>query len=160
MPSFDIVSEVDRHELMNAVDQINREVTTRFDFKGSDAKVTLTDFEMKFEAASDFQLKQMRDIMVNKLSKRDIDTRCLDRGKVEERGLRAYQNITVKQGIDKEDAKKITKMIKDNKFKVQAAVQGEQLRVTGKSRDDLQSVIAFLKSSDLDLPLQYTNFRD
>jgi uncharacterized protein YajQ (UPF0234 family) len=160
MPSFDIVSEVDRHELMNAVDQINREVTTRFDFKGSDAKVTLTDFEMKFEAASDFQLKQMRDIMVNKLSKRDIDTRCLDRGKVEERGLRAYQNITVKQGIDKEDAKKITKMIKDNKFKVQAAVLGEQLRVTGKSRDDLQSVIAFLKSSDLDLPLQYTNFRD
>jgi len=160
MPSFDIVSEVDRHELMNAVDQINREVTTRFDFKGSDAKVTLTEFEMKFEAASDFQLKQMRDIMVNKLSKRDIDTRCLDRGKVEERGLRAYQNITVKQGIDKEDAKKITKMIKDNKFKVQAAIQGEQLRVTGKNRDDLQAVMAFLRSSDLDLPLQYTNFRD
>jgi len=160
MPSFDIVSEVDRHELMNAVDQINREVTTRFDFKGSDAKVTLTDFEMKFEASSDFQLKQMRDIMVNKFSKRDIDTRCLDRGKVEERGLRAYQSITVKQGIDKEDAKKIIKMIKDNKFKVQAAVQGEQLRVTGKSRDDLQAVIAFLRSSDLELPLQYTNFRD
>jgi uncharacterized protein YajQ (UPF0234 family) len=160
MPSFDIVSEVDRHELMNAVDQINREVTTRFDFKGSDAKVTLTEFEMKFEAASDFQLKQMRDIMVNKLSKRDIDTRCLDRGKVEERGLRAYQNITVKQGLDKEDAKKITKMIKDNKFKVQAAIQGEQLRVTGKNRDDLQAVMAFLRSSDLDLPLQYTNFRD
>jgi len=160
MPSFDIVSEVDRHELMNAVDQINREVTTRFDFKGSDAKVTLTDFEMKFEASSDFQLKQMRDIMVNKFSKRDIDTRCLDRGKVEERGLRAYQSIMVKQGIDKEDAKKIIKMIKDNKFKVQAAVQGEQLRVTGKSRDDLQAVIAFLRSSDLELPLQYTNFRD
>lgn len=160
MPSFDIVSEVDRHELMNAVDQINREVTTRFDFKGSDAKVTLTDFEMKFEAASDFQLKQMRDIMVNKLSRRDIDTRCLDRGKVEERGLRAYQNITVKQGIDKEDAKKIIKLIKDNKFKVQTAIQGEQLRVTGKKRDDLQEVIAFLRGSEMALPLQFTNFRD
>jgi uncharacterized protein YajQ (UPF0234 family) len=160
MPSFDIVSEVDRHELMNAVDQINREVTTRFDFKGSDAKVMLTDFEMKFEAASDFQLKQMRDIMVNKFSRRDIDTRSLDRGKVEERGLRAYQSITVKQGIDKEDAKKIIKMIKDQKFKVQAAIQGEQVRVTGKKRDDLQAVMAFLKSSDIDLPLQFNNFRD
>ena len=160
MPSFDIVSEVDRHELTNAVDQMNREVTTRFDFKGSDAKVTLKDFEMNFEASSDFQLKQMRDIMVNKLSKRDIDTRCLDRGKVEERGLRAYQTITVKQGIGKEDAKKVTKMIKDQKFKVQAAIQGEQVRVTGKKRDDLQEVMAFLKASDIDLPLQFDNFRD
>lgn len=160
MPSFDIVSEVDRHELMNAVDQINREVTTRFDFKGSDAKVTLKDFEMNFEAASDFQLKQMRDIMVNKFSKRNIDTRCLDRGKVEERGLRAYQTITVKQGLDKEAAKKIIKLIKDKKLKVQAAIQGEQVRVTGKKRDDLQEVMAFLKSSDLELPLQFNNFRD
>ncbi len=160
MPSFDIVSEVDSHELTNAVDQMNREVTTRFDFKGSDAKVTLKDFEMNFEASSDFQLKQMRDIMVNKLSKRDIDTRCLDRGKVEERGLRAYQTITVKQGIGKEDAKKVTKMIKDKKFKVQAAIQGEQVRVTGKKRDELQEVMAFLKASDIDLPLQFDNFRD
>ena len=127
MPSFDIVSEVDRHELMNAVDQINREVTTRFDFKGSDAKVELKDFVMNFEATSDFQLKQMRDIMVNKFSKRNIDTRSLDRGKVEERGLRAYQSITVKQGIDKEEAKKIVKLIKDSKLKVQAAIQGERL---------------------------------
>ena len=160
MPSFDIVSEVDRHELTNAVDQMNREVTTRFDFKGSDAKVILKEFEMNFEAASDFQLKQMRDIMVNKLSKRDIDTRCLDRGKVEERGLRAYQSITVKQGIDKEDAKKVTKMIKEKKFKVQAAIQGESVRVTGKKRDDLQAVMAYLKGSELDLPLQFNNFRD
>ena len=97
MPSFDIVSEVDRHELMNAVDQMNREVTTRFDFKGSDAKITLKDCEMSFEAASSFQLQQMRDIMVSKLSKRNIDSRCLDRGNVDERGLRAYQTITVKQ---------------------------------------------------------------
>ena len=160
MPSFDVVSEVDSHELMNAVDQMNREVSNRFDFKGSDAKVTLKDFEMNFEASSDFQLKQMRDIMVNKLSKRGIDTACLDRGKVEERGLRAYQTITVKHGIDKDSAKKITKLIKEKKFKVQAAIQGEQVRVTGKKRDDLQAVMAFLRESDVGVPLQFNNFRD
>jgi len=160
MPSFDIVAEVDSHELTNAVDQMNREVSNRFDFKGSDAKIVLKEYEMNFEAASDFQLKQMRDIMANKLSKRGIDNRCLDRGKVDERGLRAYQTITVKHGIDKEDAKKITKMIKEKKFKVQAAIQGEQVRVTGKKRDDLQAVMAFLKASDIDLPLQFNNFRD
>jgi uncharacterized protein YajQ (UPF0234 family) len=160
MPSFDIVAEVDKHELTNAVDQMNREISNRFDFKGSDAKVTLKEFEMNLEANSDFQLKQMRDIMVNKFAKRGIDTRCLDRGKVEERGLRAYQTIIVKHGIDKEAAKKITRMIKDSKIKVQAAIQGEQIRVTGKKRDDLQAVIAFLKEADLDLPLQFNNFRD
>ncbi len=160
MPSFDVVSEVDKHELMNAVDQINREVTTRFDFKGSDAKVGLKEFVMTFEATSDFQIKQMRDIMVNKFSKRKIDTRCLDRGLVEERGLRAYQVITVKQGIGKEDAKKVVKLIKDSKMKVQAAIQGEQVRVTGKKRDHLQDVMAMLKASDMDLPLQFNNFRD
>jgi len=160
MPSFDVVSEVDKHELMNAVDQINREVTTRFDFKGSDAKVELKEFVMTFEATSDFQIKQMRDIMVNKFSKRNIDTRCLDRGLVEERGLRAYQVITVKQGIGKEDAKKVVKLIKDSKVKVQAAIQGEQVRVTGKKRDHLQDVMAMLKASDIDLPLQFNNFRD
>lgn len=160
MPTFDIVAEVDKHELTNAVDQMNREISNRFDFKGSDAKVTLKEFEMNLEAQSDFQLKQMRDIMVNKFSKRGIDTRCLDRGKVEERGLRAYQAIIVKNGIDKEAAKKITKMIKDSKIKVQTTIQGEQIRVTGKKRDDLQSVIAFLKDADLDLPLQFNNFRD
>jgi len=160
MPSFDVVSEVDKHELMNAVDQINREVTTRFDFKGSDAKIELKDFVMNLEATSDFQLKQMRDIMVNKFSKRKIDTRSLDRGKVEERGLRAYQSITVKQGIGTEDAKKVVKLIKDSKIKVQAAIQGEQVRVTGKKRDHLQDVMAMLKESDIDLPLQFNNFRD
>lgn len=160
MPSFDVVSEVDKHELTNAVDQINREVTTRFDFKGSDAKVGLKEFVMTFEATSDFQIKQMRDIMVNKFSKRKIDTRCLDRGLVEERGLRAYQVITVKQGIGKEDAKKVVKLIKDSKMKVQAAIQGEQVRVTGKKRDDLQDVMTMLKKSDIDLPLQFDNFRD
>jgi len=160
MPSFDVVCEVDKHELMNAVDQINREVSNRFDFKGSDARVELNDVTMNFEAESDFQLKQMRDIMVNKFTKRGIDTRGLDRGRVEERGLRAYQAISVKSGLDKEDAKKIVKLIKDKKLKVQAAIQGETVRVTGKKRDDLQDVIAMLKETDLDLPLQFNNFRD
>ncbi len=160
MPSFDVVSEVDKHELMNAVDQINREVSSRFDFKGSDAKIELKESEMKFEAQSGFQLKQMRDIMINKLTRRGIDTRCLDRSKVEERGLRAYQTITVKQGIDSETTKKIVKLIKSNKFKVQAAIQGEQIRITGKKRDDLQSIMAFLKESEIEQPLQFTNFRD
>ena len=160
MPSFDIVSEVDKHELMNAVDQINREVSTRFDFKGSDAKVELKEFVMNFEASSTFQLTQMRDIMANKFARRNIDTRGLDRGKVEERGLRAYQTITVKQGIDTETAKKIIKLIKDSKLKVQSAIQGEQVRITGKKRDDLQAVMALLKGSDIELPLQFTNFRD
>lgn len=160
MPSFDVVSEVDMHELTNAVDQINREVTTRFDFKGSDAKVVLKDAVMNFEAVSSFQLTQMRDIMVNKFSKRGIDTNCLDRGKVEERGLRAYQTITVKQGLNQEDAKKVTKLIKDAKLKVQAAIQGEQVRVTGKKRDDLQAAMALMKEADIKLPLQFTNFRD
>jgi len=160
MPSFDVVSEVDKHELMNAVDQINREVSSRFDFKGSDAKVELKDSVMNFEAQSDFQLKQMRDIMVNKLTKRNIDTRALDRSPVEERGLRAYQVITVKQGLEGDDAKKLVKLIKGEKFKVQASIQGEQVRVTGKKRDELQAVMAFLKGSELDLPLQFNNFRD
>lgn len=160
MPSFDIVSEVDKHELTNAVDQMNREISNRFDFKGSDAKVILKDFDMNFEASSDFQLKQMRDVMVNKLSKRDIDNRSLERGKVEERGLRAYQTIKVKCGIETEDAKKITKMIKNEKFKVQVSIQGDQVRVTGKKRDDLQAVMAYLKASEIELPLQFNNFRD
>ena len=160
MPSFDVVSEVDEHELTNAIDQINREVTTRFDFKGSDAKVELKDKVMSFDASSSFQLQQMRDIMANKFSKRGIDNRCLDRGAVEERGMRAYQDITVKQGLNQDDAKKVIKAIKAAKIKVQAAIQGDQVRVTGKKRDDLQAVMALLKGSDLDLPLSFNNFRD
>lgn len=159
MPSFDVVSEVDEHELTNAVDQINREVTTRFDFKGSDAKVEMKDKVMTFDASSSFQLQQMRDIMANKFAKRGIDNRCLDRGLVEERGMRAYQTITVKQGLNQEDAKKVVKAIKGSKIKVQAAIQGDQVRVTGKKRDDLQAVMTLLKS-DIDLPLQFNNFRD
>ena len=161
MPSFDIVSEVDKHELSNAMDQINRELSTRFDLKGSDAKVELVDSEIKMEAESDFQLKQVSPIVYSKLGKRNIDIRCLEKGKIEPRGKRAYQSITVKQGLDKDDARVVVKLIKESKIKVQAAIQGEQVRVTGKKRDDLQQVMAFLKSSEkIDLPLQFNNFRD
>ena len=160
MPSFDIVSEVDSHELTNAVDQMNRELGTRFDFKGSDAKVTLKDSAMNLEATNEFQVRQMHDIMYKKLSARKIDIACLDQGAIEERGMRAYQTVKVKEGLDKEMAKKIAKLIKESKMKVTAAIQGEQVRVTGKKRDDLQQVMTMLKASDIELPLQYNNFRD
>ena len=160
MPSFDVVSEVDRHELTNAVDQMNREISNRYDFKGSNARVELKEQVMNVEAENEFQVKQMHDIIYKKLASRSIDTACLEQGKIEERGMRAYQTITVREGVDKELAKKIVKMIKDTKMKVQAAIQGEQVRVTGKKRDDLQSVIEMLKGADIDLPLQFTNFRD
>ena len=160
MPSFDVVSEVDHHELTNAVDQMNREITNRFDFKGSNARVELKEQVMNLEADNEFQLKQMHDIIYKKLASRGIDTACLDQGKIEERGMRAYQSITVREGVDKELARKIVKMIKETKMKVQAAIQGEQVRVTGKKRDDLQSVIEMLKRADIDLPLQFNNFRD
>lgn len=160
MPSFDVVSEVDKHELTNAVDQTNREVSNRFDFKGSNAKTEQNDNELQLEAESEFQISQMLTILHQKLSKRGIDIAALEEGKVEERGNRAYLTITVREGIDKEVAKKIIKQIKDSKIKVQAAIQGEQVRVTGKKRDDLQQVIALLKESDTGLPLQFTNFRD
>ncbi len=160
MPSFDVVSEVDRHELTNAVDQMNREITNRYDFKGSNARVELKEQVMNIEAENEFQIKQMHDIIYKKLASRSIDTACLDQGKIEERGMRAYQTITVREGVDKELARKIVKMIKDAKMKVQAAIQGEQVRVTGKKRDDLQSVIEMLKAADIDLPLQFNNFRD
>ena len=160
MPSFDVVSEIDAHELANAVDQMNREISNRYDFKGSDAKVEHKDNALNIEATSEFQVQQMEDIIYTKLAKRNIDTRCLDKGKIEERGKRAYQTITVKQGIDKELGKKMIKLVKDSKLKVQAAIQGDQLRITGKSRDDLQMAMALFKKSELELPLQFTNFRD
>lgn len=160
MPSFDVVSEVEHHELTNAVDQMNREISNRYDFKGSDARVELKEQMLNIEATSEFQIKQMHDIIYKKLAARSIDTACLDQGKIEERGMRAYQIITVREGVDKELARKIVKTIKEAKMKVQAAIQGEQVRVTGKKRDDLQSVIEMLKGTDIDLPLQFTNFRD
>lgn len=160
MPSFDIVSDVDQHELKNAVDQANREITGRFDFKGSNANIKQTDDVLNLEATSKFQIKQMHEILFNKISKRGLDLRCLELGDIDERGKSAYQSANVKAGIETDDAKKIVKMIKQSKLKVQAAIQGEQIRVTGKKRDDLQQVMALLKKSDIDLPLQYQNFRD
>jgi uncharacterized protein YajQ (UPF0234 family) len=160
MPSFDVVSEVDSHELTNAVDQMNRELGTRFDFKGSDARVTLKNSAMNLEATNEFQVRQIHDIMYKKLSARNVDIACLDQSPIEERGMRAYQTVKVREGLDKELAKKVVKLIKESQIKVQAAIQGEQVRVTGKKRDDLQQVMAMLNAADIDMPLQYNNFRD
>lgn len=160
MPSFDVVSEIDQHELANAIDQANREVDTRFDFKGVDAKYEFKDNKITLSAPSDFQVKQMQDILSNKIAKRNIDVRCLDYQKMETNLSQARMVVNVKEGIETETAKKIIKFIKDKKFKVQAAIQSEQVRVTGKQRDDLQDVIAALKGEDFSLPLQFKNFRD
>ena len=160
MPSFDIVSEVDRHELTNAVDQANRELTTRFDFKGVDAKFELDDTTIKQSAPSDFQLKQMEDILRGRLIARGIDARCLEFGEVESNLAGARQSITVKQGIERELAKKIQGAIKDAKLKVDTQINGDKLRVNGKKRDDLQSAIALLKAGEFERPLQFDNFRD
>jgi len=160
MPSFDIVSEIDEHELTNALDQANREIGTRYDFKGANAQFKHVENTVTLEAQTEFQLQQMIDILYQKMAKRGLELGFLEAGMPEERGQRAYQTITLKQGIDRELAKKITTMIKDSKIKVQSAVQGEQLRVTGKKRDDLQEVIALLRKAELKQPLQYQNFRD
>ena len=160
MPSFDVVSEVDLHEVTNAVDQANREVGTRFDFKGTDSKFELNDAVILMISQSDFQLKQMHDMLLGKLAKRGVDVACIDTGKPELIGQQARQKVTLQQGIDSDFARKIVKHIKDSKIKVQAAVQGEQIRVTGKKRDDLQSVMANLRAAELGLPLQFNNFRD
>ena len=161
MPSFDIVSEVDMHEVNNAVDQSNREVGTRFDFKGVDAKFEVTDQSILVVSAEvDFQVKQMLEILRGKLVKRGVDIKALVEDKVEVSGQKASINVKIQQGIESEIARKIVKMVKDTKIKVQTAIQGDKLRVTGKKRDDLQSVIATLKDSNLGIPLQYNNFRD
>ncbi|HHI94773.1 MAG TPA: YajQ family cyclic di-GMP-binding protein [Gammaproteobacteria bacterium] len=160
MPSFDVVSEVEMHELSNAVDQANREVGTRFDFRGSDAKFEQKGNELTLIADGAFQLKQMMDILRNKMVKRGIDTGCLDIAEPETSNLKVKQKVTVREGLDKETAKKIVKLIKQAKLKVQSTIQDQQVRVTGKKRDDLQAVMAMLKEQKLDLPLQYTNFRD
>lgn len=160
MPSFDVVSEIDMHEAANAVDQANREVGNRFDFKGVTAEFELNESTVKLTSESDFQLQQMRDILYSKLSKRGVDIGCVEEGKVEQTGKLAHQALTLRQGIDSDLARKIVKRIKDAKLKVQAAIQGDKVRVTGKKRDDLQAVIALLRDADFDLPLQYNNFRD
>ena len=160
MPSFDVVSEVDQHELGNAVDQANREFANRFDFKGSDSKVDINGLELTMVTDGDFRIKQMQSVLYEKMTKRGIDIACLDKGDIDSALNSAKQKITVKNGVDKDTAKKIVKLIKEGKAKVQASIQGEQVRVTGKKRDDLQNVIAMLKGAKLDLPLQFTNFRD
>ncbi len=160
MPCFDVTSTVNEHELTNGVDQTNREVNNRYDFKGSNARVQHHDDLLVLDAESEFQIDQMTDILYKKLAKRGIDVACLSAGKVETSGKRAKLALTVRQGIDKELARRIVKRVKDSKLKVQAAVQGEQIRISGKKRDDLQAIIALLRESDLGLPLQFVNFRD
>jgi hypothetical protein len=161
MPSFDVVSEVDEHELTNALDQANREVSNRFDFKGSDARVGYAEPLLTIFADDEFKAGQVRDILDQKLVKRGIDIGCLEAGEVEERGGgKVQQKITVRRGIDAALGKTLVKKIKASKIKVQAAIQREQLRISGKKRDDLQAVIALLKEEDAGLPLQYVNFRD
>lgn len=160
MPSFDIVSKVDTQEVCNAVDQANREISNRFDFKGIDAKFAYEKEEIVITAPSDFQVKQMEEILRTKLAKRNVDVGSLDCGEVNAQLHQARQVIKIKQGVDTQTAKEIVKLIKAEKIKVQAAIQGEQVRVTGNKRDDLQTVIAFLRKKDVGLPLQFENFRD
>ena len=160
MPSFDIVSEVDDHELTNALDQANRELTTRFDFKGVEAKFEREDAVITQSAPSEFQLQQMTDILRARLIARKIDARCLDFGDIETNLAGARQKITVKQGIERELAKKLQGAIKDAKLKVETQINGDKLRVTGKKRDDLQAAMALLRAQEFELPLQFDNFRD
>jgi uncharacterized protein YajQ (UPF0234 family) len=160
MPSFDIVSEVNRQEVMNAVNQANRELDKRFDFKGANAKFELEGDQVTMRAPNDFQLKQMFDILTERLSSRKVDIRCLRIDPPQVNVGQAWQLVTVRQGIEAELAKKIVKMIKDEKLKVQAAIQGVQVRVSGKKRDDLQQVIGTIKKVNLGMPLQFINYRD
>ncbi len=160
MPSFDIVSEVDMHEMTNAVDQASREIGNRFDFKGVDAAFELKDNLVTLTAEVEFQIDQMLDILQNKMVKRGIDISSLQTKDVEMVGQKAIMPVTIQQGIESEIARKIVKKVKEQKMKVQVAIQGDKLRVTGKKRDDLQAVIALLKDENYGLPLQFNNFRD
>ncbi len=160
MPSFDTVSEVDLHEVANAVDQSNREIGTRYDFKGSCAKIEHSGDSLTLVAESEFQLGQVRDILHTKLAKRGLDLRSLQAGKIEQGNRQVKQSLSVQQGISQDNARKIIKLVKDAKLKVQVSIQGDKVRVAGKKRDDLQAVIALLRSAPVDLPLQYINFRD
>ena len=160
MPSFDVVSEFDAHEAANAVDQANREVTTRFDFKGTGSTYTLENNVVMLKSQSDFQLQQMLDILRQKLSKRGIDVACMKEEDPVMSGSEARQNVILRQGIESDLARRLVKVVKTSKMKVQVAIQGEKLRVSGKKRDDLQSAIALLKDTEVDIPLQYENFRD
>ena len=160
MPSFDVVSEIDQHELVNAIDQANREINNRFDFKGTNSKVELSEQTLLVISKSEFQVKQINDILKNKINKRGIDIRSLEYGEIIENNNEARESITIKKGINKEKARLIVKIIKNSKLKLQASIQGEQVRVSGKKRDDLQNAISELKEAKFDIPLQYINFRD
>ena len=160
MPSFDVVSEFDAHEASNAIDQANREVGNRFDFKGTGSKYVLEDQVVTLTSQADFQLQQMMDILRQKLAKRGIDIGCMKEEEVEITGSEARQKVILRKGIDTPLARDLVKQIKASKIKVQSSIQGEKLRVNGKKRDDLQAVIALLKDASTDLPLQYENFRD
>jgi uncharacterized protein YajQ (UPF0234 family) len=161
MPSFDVVSEADMIEVRNAVDQAKKEITTRFDFKGSSANVEQKEAELTAYADSDFQLTQVKDVLINKLGKRNVDVRFLDEGKIEKiGGDKVKQVIKIKNGIESDAAKKIVRVIKDSKMKVQASIQGESVRVTGAKRDDLQAAMAMLRKEVKDTPLEFNNFRD
>ncbi|MFT0851342.1 YajQ family cyclic di-GMP-binding protein [Achromobacter sp. F4_2707] len=160
MPSFDVVSEVDKHELVNAVDQANRELSKRFDFKGVDASFELNEYVVTQSAPSVFQLEQMMDILRGRLSARNIDVRCLELGEVNENVSGARRQITVRQGLEQAVSKKLIAALKGAKLKVEAQINGDKLRVSGKKRDDLQAAMALLRKTDVDLPLQFNNFRD
>ncbi len=160
MPSFDVVSEVDLHEVANAVDQANREVGTRFDFKGTGARFELKDAVITLLAENEFQLQQMMDILQPRLAKRGVDLLCLKVDPPQVSGRQARQTTTLRQGIETALAKRIVKPVKDSRMKVQAAIQGDQVRISGKQRDDLQEAMALLRRTELDMPLQFINFRD
>ncbi|HAW33991.1 MAG TPA: YajQ family cyclic di-GMP-binding protein [Alphaproteobacteria bacterium] len=161
MPSFDIVSKTDMTEMANAVAGVSREMSTRFDFKGSKSSVELNGGEIVLLADDALKLKQVRELVLTYVTRRKLDTSCLDFGKEEKAaGAMIRQTVRVKQGIDQETAKKISKAVKDSKMKVQIAIQGDELRVSGKKRDDLQAAIAFVKTLGIPQPLQFVNFRD
>jgi hypothetical protein len=161
MPSFDVVSEANIVEVKNAVDQSNKEISTRFDFKGSDACVEQKERELTAYADSDFQLNQVRDVLTGKMVKRNVDVRFLDIGKIEKiGGDKVKQVIKIKNGIESDAAKKIVRIVKDSKMKVQASIQGDAVRITGAKRDDLQATMALLRKEVADLPLEFNNFRD
>ena len=160
MPSFDVVSEINHHELANALDQANREVSTRFDFKGSGARFDLTGNTITMHAQADFQLHQMLDMLRTKMAKRGIDLQCMDEQEADIQAKTATQVVIIREGLETDDAKKMVKLIKSSKTKVQTTIQGQQLRVAGKKRDDLQAVIALLKDAGLGIPLQFKNYRE
>jgi uncharacterized protein YajQ (UPF0234 family) len=161
MPSFDVVCEANLVEVKNAVDQANKEISTRFDFKGSDARIEQKERELTAFADAEFQLNQVRDVLTNKLTKRGVDVRFMDLGKVEKiGGDKVKQIIKIKNGIETETAKKIVRLLKDSKIKVQGSIQGDTVRVSGAKRDDLQATIALLRKEVTDMPLEFNNFRD